>query len=121
MNVRERSARAVLRAIPRIGRFLDGALERLPDSLSLLRLRILRRLADHDARNVELAATAAVTAPTMSGAIDQLVKAGWVARDADPADRRAVVLRITPDGRRVLDEAERALVALLAARFEGVD
>src|SRR5262245_31657718 len=112
MNQRERAARAMVRVLPLIRRFVSSSLERMPGSLWLLRLRVLRQLADHDARNVELAATAGVTAPTMSGVIDQLVKLGWVRREDDPEDRRAVVLGITPAGRRVIDEAESALVAL---------
>jgi DNA-binding MarR family transcriptional regulator len=40
-----------------------------------------------------LAKRAALHPATLTGVIDRLERAGWLAREADPADRRAVVLR----------------------------
>jgi DNA-binding MarR family transcriptional regulator len=34
---------------------------------------------------------------TMTGILDRLERAGWIARERDPADRRAVALRALPD------------------------
>lgn len=34
---------------------------------------------------------------TMTGILDRLERAGWVARDRDPADRRGVVVRVLPE------------------------
>jgi DNA-binding MarR family transcriptional regulator len=39
---------------------------------------------------------------TMTGILDRLERAGWVARERDPADRRAVVVRALPDRGREL-------------------
>ncbi|GAA2637606.1 MarR family transcriptional regulator [Paractinoplanes durhamensis] len=41
-----------------------------------------------------LAKLAGVHPATMTGVLDRLEKAGWVARDRDPADRRATVLSV---------------------------
>jgi len=43
-----------------------------------------------------LARLAGLHPATMTGVIDRLEKAGWVTRDRDPADRRAVVISIVP-------------------------
>ncbi len=46
----------------------------------------------------ELAEQAGVTRATMTGLIDTLEKDGLVQREADPADRRALNVRLTPQG-----------------------
>jgi DNA-binding MarR family transcriptional regulator len=47
---------------------------------------------------------------TMTGILDRLERAGWVTRDRDPADRRAVVVRVLPE--------RTAEVGLLYARVD---
>jgi len=44
-----------------------------------------------------LARQAGLHAATMTGILDRLEKAGWIARERDPADRRAVTVRALPD------------------------
>ena len=44
-----------------------------------------------------LARHAGLHPATMTGIIDRLERAGWVARDRDPADRRAVLIRPVRD------------------------
>jgi DNA-binding MarR family transcriptional regulator len=44
-----------------------------------------------------LARRAGLHPATMTGILDRLERAGWVARDRDPSDRRAVVVRAIPD------------------------
>jgi DNA-binding MarR family transcriptional regulator len=41
--------------------------------------------------------------------VDRLQEAGWVARDPDPADRRVSLVRLTGEGRALIDEAARRL------------
>ncbi len=40
---------------------------------------------------------------TASGIVDRLVQAGWIARDRPQQDRRSVVLKLTPEGERLLE------------------
>jgi DNA-binding MarR family transcriptional regulator len=47
----------------------------------------------------------------MTSRLDKLEAAGLVARGADPADRRGVLVRLTPKGRRVIDAATEARFA----------
>jgi DNA-binding MarR family transcriptional regulator len=69
-------------------------------------------------RLTALAAREGVTQPAMSQLIDRLAAAGLVLREADPSDGRAILVRITDEGRAVRERrrAERAerLAALLA-------
>ena len=56
-------------------------------------------------------------APAISRAIDSLVRAGLVERQADPDNRRRLALRLTEEGRRVLAQppmADGSLEARLA-------
>jgi len=64
-----------------------------------------------------------VTSGTMTNRVDRLTARGFVERLADPADRRGVLVRLTPEGKVAVDgafvallEAERELLAGLPAR-----
>ena len=50
-----------------------------------------------------LASHLGVTRPAATGLADRLIAQGLVARQGDRADRRVVRVRLTPKGRRVLD------------------
>lgn len=63
-----------------------------------------------------------VTSGTMTNRVDRLTARGFVERLPDPADRRGVLVRLTPEGKSVVDgafgallTAERALLADLGA------
>lgn len=45
----------------------------------------------------QLAAVTGLTTGAITGVVDRLVQAGLVAREADPTDRRKVLLRATPE------------------------
>ena len=51
----------------------------------------------------ELVARLGVSLSTVSGLVERLVEAGWAMRRDDPADRRQVMVAITPDGIEFLD------------------
>ena len=50
-----------------------------------------------------LARHMAVSLPTMSKSVDMLVGRGWLERWVDKHDRRHTMIRLTPQGRRVLN------------------
>ena len=62
----------------------------------------------------DLATRIGTSAPTASRTVDTLDDLGLVARETDPADRRAVRIELTPAGRRLVDERK----ARAAAAFE---
>jgi DNA-binding MarR family transcriptional regulator len=45
----------------------------------------------------ELARRAGLHPATMTGVLDRLERGGWIARERDPADRRAVIIRLLRD------------------------
>jgi DNA-binding MarR family transcriptional regulator len=51
-----------------------------------------------------------VTSGTMTNRVDRLVGRGLVERRPDPADRRGVLVRLTPAGRALVDAALDALL-----------
>ena len=61
-----------------------------------------------------------VTSGAVTNRLDRLVAKGYVTRDVDPANRRAVVVALTPEGRELIDRAvvahvdnERRILAAL--------
>ncbi|MBU3067847.1 MarR family transcriptional regulator [Nocardia sp. NEAU-G5] len=74
----------------------------------------LRFLRDHPgARVADLANEFAVGVGAMSKGVDRLEKQGWVARQANPADRRSSLLALTDDGGRLVEAAEQTFTQQL--------
>jgi DNA-binding MarR family transcriptional regulator len=65
----------------------------------------------------ELAAAEQVRPPTMTRLVQALAAAGLVTREADPADGRAVRVRATAKGKRLLQEGRSRRVEALAMRL----
>ena len=84
--------------------------------LSLAQYHLVELLLDGPQPGARLAEHAGVSAPTASRGLEGLLARGIVERDPDPADRRAVPLRLTVAGRRAADR-KRALIADARARM----
>jgi DNA-binding MarR family transcriptional regulator len=67
----------------------------------------------------DLLATMMITSGTMTNRIDQLEKAGLVARSGNPQDRRSVLISLTEKGRAIIDAAVTDHVAT-QARLTGI-
>lgn len=69
-------------------------------------------------RMSELSARMMVTGGNVTGITDALEREGLVVREADPADRRAWLVRLTMEGRRsfraMADEHERWIIEMFA-------
>jgi DNA-binding MarR family transcriptional regulator len=73
--------------------------------LGMAQFWTLTDLAEHGPLNAaHLASFRCVTPPTVSVIVDDLVRAGWVERHRSEADRRVVVLSVTPAGRALIAE-----------------
>ncbi|MEU4648097.1 MarR family winged helix-turn-helix transcriptional regulator [Nocardia fluminea] len=75
--------------------------------LTPAKARLVARIGPEGTRLTDLAAQAQVTKQTASTLADQLVRAGYLERVADPTDGRARLLRLTPTGRTAADLANR--------------
>jgi DNA-binding MarR family transcriptional regulator len=77
-----------------------------PQYLVLVHLGAGRR----EAGMRQLARAGRHDAATMTAVVDGLVRRGWVVRRRAAADRRRVVVRLTPKGRRIYQLATRRLI-----------
>lgn len=85
-------------------------------------LATLRRSgAPHSLSPGDLLATMMITSGTLTNRIDQLEKAGLVARSHNPDDRRSVSVSLTPRGLAIIDaavtahvETQKRLLSILA-------
>ncbi|MFI0462669.1 MarR family winged helix-turn-helix transcriptional regulator [Saccharopolyspora sp. 5N102] len=92
------AATEVRMGVMRLARRLRA--ERESGELTLGRLAVLGRLErDGPATASALAAAERVTPQSMARIVQHLIDAGLAARDTDPADRRAAIVRITEAGR----------------------
>jgi DNA-binding MarR family transcriptional regulator len=86
-------------AFERIGRLLR------PLNVSAAGGLVLGQLRDHGAMSPsELGERLIVTRATVTGLIDSLERRGFVRRSANPADRRSLVVAITPVGLEVVQQ-----------------
>jgi len=64
--------------------------------------RVLAALRERDGRRMgDLSTTTSIEVSTLTRVIDNMEKKGLVSRGRDSVDARAVVLRVTPAGRRL--------------------
>jgi len=122
----------VLSRVSRLARHLDlaraaaFASHRLEgwefDVLSALR----RSGAPYQLSPGQLVTQTLVTSGTMTNRVDRLERRAFLRRTPDPGDRRGVIVRLTPEGREVVDAAmadllvrERELLAQLSPVEQG--
>lgn len=93
--------------------WLARVLERTEAPLTTSQFRMMRRAAAGGERAARLAERLAVRKPTLTAIADGLVTAGFLVRESDKADRRAVRLHLTAAGERALAATEQ----IYAERF----
>jgi MarR family transcriptional regulator, organic hydroperoxide resistance regulator len=88
-----------------------AARERTPGALTLAQFQLLTAFEEEREMTVsELALAGGVAPPTATRTLTTLERDGIVERRASEIDRRSVLIRLTPEGRRLL-RAKRKLVA----------
>lgn len=93
--------------------------ERLDEGLTPTQLAALGSLDRHGAMTLgELAAHEKVQPPSMTRTAAALEARDLVTRVSHPADRRQVLVEISPDGRALLRKDRKRREAWLAGRFE---
>lgn len=113
LDLEERMIRSLMGGAPPEG-WLDV-------ELTMPQLKILLQLTHGEAASVgDLARAIGVTAPTASGILERLVRAGLVSREEDAADRRITLIRPTERGAAIVQRlftARRQQLAELSAGF----
>jgi len=101
----------------RRARTADSASGLTPERLSLLSVlayagpQSINRLSDIEG----------ISAPAISRSVSSLEKLGLVARSRGPDDNRAVIVRTTPKGKRLMETGRRKRIEIIAAELEGLD
>ncbi|MBA2694467.1 MAG: MarR family transcriptional regulator [Actinobacteria bacterium] len=109
---------AIMSRLSRLSRRLDGARRQAFADSDLEPwefdvLAALRRAGDpYRLTPGELLKETLVTSGTMTNRVDRLVARGLVLRTASAGDRRAVLVSLTPEGQRCVDDALTRLVGL---------
>ena len=74
---------------------------------------VMRALFDAPRRITELAVSQGVTQPAITLLVNRLADRGWVERQPDRRDARAVLVELTPLGRQVVDQLRNEYRALV--------
>ena len=106
-------ARAVLTVMPRFGRVAWQAAQEC-GMTSPERGRLIWVIGDKSVRAGLVAQQLKLSAGAVTELVEVLVREGLVRRETDPDDRRAVVLALTAEGRRVRERYELAAASNLA-------
>lgn len=69
----------------------------------------------------DLCAAEQVQPPTMTRIVAALLEAGLIAREADPADGRVAWVRLTPEGRKLLERSRGRKEAYLSKALRDLD
>jgi DNA-binding MarR family transcriptional regulator len=106
----------VLSRVSRLARRLDLARgsafsEHLLEGWAFDVLSALRRAGEpYQLSPGQLVQQTLVTSGTMTNRVDRLERSGFVERRPDPGDRRGVLVRLTPEGRDIVDAAMADLI-----------
>lgn len=82
---------------------------------------VLRMIAEHGGRAVDLAGKLGVSAPVLSRHLAELEGLGLIERHRDPDDRRAQFVALTGPGRAMLEDVEEHRIARLQGYLTGWD
>ena len=113
-HVGDASSMRVATSIMRVQQLLLGEFDRVlkPLGITFARYEVLRLLSFSREGRLAMSVIGErlmVHPTSVTNAIDRLVASGLVARTPDDQDRRRVYASLTPDGKRVLRRATKAL------------
>src|SRR5215475_643765 len=98
-GIRSRQLDEIAEALPQRASALSRLfLTRTSICVSRTEIGVLRILSGGPRRITELACIERVTQPAITLLVNRLAERGWVEREADPSDRRAVLVTLTDSG-----------------------
>jgi DNA-binding MarR family transcriptional regulator len=120
------AAHELLFVVMLVMRTVAADMRRSPDALAPAQMGTLMKVALGPCTLSALARHQAVSLPTISKSVDMLVRRDWLERWVDKRDRRQTMVRLTVEGRRVLNGIKkrnrklvgRSLAGLTAAERE---
>lgn len=121
LNSANAIARQIMDIVPHAMRAMKSEMRQSRASMMPGHFRLLGMLSHRCWTLKELADRQGVSAPTMSNTITTLEERGWLTRTRSAEDRRAVVIQVTEEGKRTLEEAHRHAESHLAALLEPLD
>jgi DNA-binding MarR family transcriptional regulator len=106
----------LLGQLTRLTLLVDGELERIAAAHGIayadyLVLGVVRRSPGGHGRPTDMCAVLGRTTGGMTLTLDRLEAAGWVRRSPDQADRRRIVVSLSPEGRRLAEAVNADLHA----------
>jgi DNA-binding MarR family transcriptional regulator len=122
--------------VPARSRRLDEIAEALPQRAAALsrlfltrttvdvsrtEVGVIRAVSVRPQRITELAAGEGVTQPAITRVVNRLEERGWVTRESDPRDGRAVMVRLTPAGGTVFERLRGEYRALVHEEMATLD
>jgi DNA-binding MarR family transcriptional regulator len=114
--------RAWVRVLSVQKRALAAIRDDLEREMTMPRFDLLANLTRADGQTLaSLSRSMLVTAGNLTGLVDRSARDGLVERRADPTDRRAWRVHITPKGARAFREAERRHALRVAKVFSGLN
>ena len=89
--------------------------------VSRTELGVLQAASERPERITDLAAGEGVTQPAITLVVNRLVERGWVTREDDPSDGRAVLVEITDAGHDAFNDIRAQYRALLHEEMATLD
>jgi DNA-binding MarR family transcriptional regulator len=112
----------IAEALPRRAAMLSRLfLKHTTLDVSRTEIGVLRASVERPQRITELAASEGVTQPAITLVVDRMERRGWVVRQADPSDRRVVLVALTRLGRQAFEQLRAEYRALLHEEMEALD
>lgn len=91
------------------------------EKISIAHWYYLRVLAQRGELNqLELSKRVGIASTTAVPALDSMEKRGLLTRTRDPKDRRKYYVRLTDDGRRLVDKLMPEIIRMISGSFDGV-
>jgi DNA-binding MarR family transcriptional regulator len=116
-DLRKGTARELLEVTTLLMRSFSAHMRQGEQRLEPAHVGLLAKIGAGPCSLTDLAQHLSVRLPTISRSVALLVRRGWVERSVPAKNRRQTILRLTPDGRRMLTgmrrQAERHVTQLL--------
>src|SRR5439155_11473857 len=106
-----------------VHRLYDGQAQKILDreKISISHWYYLRVLAARgDLNQLELSKRVGIASTTAVPALDSMEKRGLLKRTPDPKDRRKYYVRLTDEGKRLVDQLLPEIIDMIASTLEGI-